>query len=405
MAIKSYKNKSGKITHRVYFKHPYTKKQVNIQIDDVNKAKKIDSHFKHMVKFEKEAFYMDDHHKKYLNIDTFNDEKEDNEELTIGKALDYYSSRNEESRRNSEKSRVNNLKKQFGDHLISNLKRSELAEYTDERTEDKVVDGKTVKKKVLLKTIKRELNILRKAIALFLERKDDKLFYDLVELKKCPVFTYLASDSKGRNESDSVKPKIEFLTNNEKSILYENSPKHLKIAILIADELGVRFGPCELFKIKHSNVDHEKNLITIERSDKDGRKIIDTRTVEISQFLSDKIKESRNNDIEFCKKQKIGIPNDYIVNYKNKNVTTLKRSFNTAMEKSNIKKRFVPYNFRHMRITYLIYKGIDCNSIANFIGHSDPQMIFKFYSQITAERMSEIRMLNDHTPYQRIDNK
>ena len=90
MAIKSYKNKSGKITHRVYFKHPYTKKQVNIQIDDLNKAKKIDSQFKHMVKFEKEAFYMDDHHKKYLNIDVKDNEKENKEELTIGKALDYY---------------------------------------------------------------------------------------------------------------------------------------------------------------------------------------------------------------------------------------------------------------------------------------------------------------------------
>jgi len=58
-----------------------------------------------------------------------------------------------------------------------------------------------------------------------------------------------------------------------------------------------------------------------------------------------------------------------------------------------------------MRITYLLYKGIDCHSIANFIGHSDPQMIFKFYSQITTERMSEIRRLNDHTPYQMIDKK
>jgi len=404
MAIKSYTNKSGKITHRVYFKHPYTKKQVNIQIDDLNKAKKIDSHFKHMVKFEKEAFYMDDHHKKYLNIDSFEDKKEKIVELTIGKALEYYSSHNKETRKKTEKSRVNNLKKNFGNFLISDLRRSDLVKYTDERIEDKLVDGK-IAEGVSLKTIRRELNILRTAIAVFLERNDDTLFNKLVVMSECPVYTYLTINSKGKKTNSTDKPKIEFLTNNEKSALYENSPDHLKIAILLVDELGVRFGPCELFKMKHSYVDHEKNLITIERSDKDGVRIIATRTVEISQFLSDKIKESREKDIEFCKTKGIETPTDYIVNYKNKEVSTLKRSFNKAMEKSKIKKRFVPYNFRHMRITYLLYKGIDCHSIANFIGHSDPQMIFQFYSQITTERMSEIRRLNDHTPYQRIDKK
>ncbi|MDO9583249.1 MAG: tyrosine-type recombinase/integrase [Desulfomicrobium sp.] len=405
MAIKSYTNKSGKITHRVYFKHPYTKKQVNIQIDDLNKAKKIDSQFKHMVKFEKEAFYMDDHHKKHLNIEIADDEKENKEELTIGKALDYYSSHNEESRKESEKSRVNNLKKHFGIFIISNIKRSDLVKYTDERTKDDIVDGKIVKKGVSLKTIKRELNILRTAIAVFLERNDDDLFHKLVELMECPVFTYLTDKSKGKNAKNSEKSKIEFLSNDEKSNLYENSPDHLKIAILLADELGVRFGPCELFKMKHSNVDYDNSLITIERSKKDDVNIISTRTVEISQFLRDKLKESKEKDIEFCKIQGIEKHTDYIVNYKNQEVSTLKRSFKTAMEKSNIKKRFVPYNFRHMRITYLLYKGIDCHSIANFIGHSDPQMILKFYSQITTERMSEIRRLNDHTPYQRFDNE
>ena len=137
-----------------------------------------------MVKFEKEAFYMDDHHKKYLNIDVKDNEKENKEELTIGKALDYYSSKTKKLRRNSEKSRVNNLKKHFGDYIISDLKRTDLVDYTDERTEDKIVDGKIIKKKVLLKTIKRELNILRKAIALFLEKKDDNLFNELGDFKK-----------------------------------------------------------------------------------------------------------------------------------------------------------------------------------------------------------------------------
>jgi integrase len=221
---------------------------------------------------------------------------------------------------------------------------------------------------------------------------------------ECPVFTYLTDKSKGKNIKNSAKSKIEFLTNDEKSKLYENSPDHLKIAILIADELGVRFGPCELFKIKHSNVKHEENTILLERSGKDDVNVITTRSVPISKFLSDKIKESREKDIKFCKMQEIQ-PTDYIVNYKNEMVSTLKRSFKTAMKKSNIKKRFVPYNFRHMRITYLLYKGMDCHSIANFIGHSDPQMILNFYSQITTERMSEIRRLNDHTPYQGFDNE
>lgn len=402
MAIYEYTNKNGTKVYRVYFKHPYTKAQININYSDINIARKVDAKIKYLIKHEKEEFYMDDHHKKHLNIET--DEQEKKVELSINEALDYYSSHNLESRQNSEKSRVNNLKKQFGSFLITNIKRSDLVKYTDERTQEKKIDGKIVNKAVSLKTIKRELNILRSAIAVFLERHDDDLFHKLVELMECPIFTYLTDKSKGKSGKMTKKSKIEFLTNDEKTKLYNNSPNHLKIAILIADELGVRFGPCELFKMKHSNVDHEKNLITIERSHKDDVDMIPTRTVEISQFLSDKIKESREKDIEFCKTRGIKETTDYIVNYKNKEVKTLKKSFHTAMKKSNIKKRFVPYNFRHMRITYLLYKGIDCHSIANFIGHSDPKMILKFYSQITTERMKEIRRLNDHTPYQRLDN-
>lgn len=403
MAITEYKNTDGTKVYRVYFKHPYTKKQININYSETDIAKKVDAKIKYLIKYEKEAFYMDEHHKKHLNMET--DVQENIPELSIGEALDYYSSHNNESRQISEKSRVSNLKKHFGSFLITNIKRSDLVKYTDERTVEKKVESKVVKKAISLKTIKRELNILRTAIAVFLERHDDDLFHRMVELMECPVFTYLTEKSKGKSAKKAEKSKIEFLTNDEKSKLYENSPDHLKIAILIADELGVRFGPCELFKVKHSNVDHENNLITIERSRKDDTDIIDTRTVEISQFLSDKIKQSRNKDIKFCKNRGIKETTDYIVNYKNKEIKTLKKSFKTAMKKSNIKKRFVPYNFRHMRITYLLYKGIDCHSIANFIGHKDPQMILKFYSQITTERMSEIRRLNDHTPYQRIDNK
>lgn len=402
MAITKYTNKNGTIVYRVYFKHPYTKKRININYYDINMAKKVDAKIKYLKDHEKEAFYMDEHHKKHLNIEI--DTPENIVKLSISEALDYYSSHNKESRKKTEKSRVNNLKKNFGNFLISDLKRSDLVKYTDERIKDKLVEGKIVKG-VSLKTIRRELNILRTAIAVFLERNEDTLFNKLVVLSESPVYTYLTINSKGKNTNSSDKPKIEFLTNNEKSALYKNSPDHLKIAILLVDELGVRFGPCELFKMKHSYVDHENNFITIERSEKDGVNIIATRNVEISQFLSDKIKESREKDNEFCKNKGIETPTDYIINYKNKEVSTLKRSFNTAMEKSNIKKRFVPYNFRHMRITYLLYKGIDCHSIANFIGHSDPQMILKFYSQITTERMSEIRKLNDHTPYQRFDNE
>lgn len=402
MAITQYTKKNGTKVYRVYFKHPYTQKQVNINFDDINTARKVDSKIKYLKNHEKEAFYMDDNHKKHLNVEI--EVQENNIELTIGEAIDYYASHNNESRQNSEKSRVNNLKKYFGIFLITSIKRSELVKYTDERTKDKIVEGKIVKKGVSLKTIKRELNILRTAIAVFLERHDDDLFRKLVELMECPVFTYLTDKSKGKNVKNSAKSKIEFLTNEEKSKLYENSPDHLKIAILIADELGVRFGPCELFKIKHSNVNHEYNTILLERSGKDDVNVITTRSVPISKFLSDKIKESREKDIKFCKIQEIQ-PTDYIINYKNETVSTLKRSFKTAMKKSNIKKRFVPYNFRHMRITYLLYKGMDCHSIANFIGHSDPQMILNFYSQITTERMAEIRRLNDHTPYQRFDNE
>lgn len=398
MAIKEYTNKDGSKTYRVYFRHPYTNQQINIQFKDKSLAIKNDELIKFWKKHEKERFYMDEYHIKFLNIqDTKNNNDED---ITISKALNYYKTTLSEKRANSEFHRIENLKSYIGDIKIEKLQRSDLAKYVDLRTKDHTVSKDGIDKftkKVKIKTLQRELNILRTAISIYLEITNDDLFKELVERSGCPVFLYLTKNSRGRRQEKSEKARIEFLTNEEKTRLYNNSPHHLKRAILIVDELGVRFGPCELFNIKFSNVDFDKKMITIERSDKDSGVVISSRTIAISSFLCEKIKTWKIIDQKSCGEK--NIPTDYIVNYKNHQVTTLKKSFKTAKKKSKIYKRFVPYNYRHMRITELLYKGIDCHSIAQFVGHTDPNMILTFYSQITNERMDEIIKLQDHSPY------
>ncbi|NCD09163.1 MAG: hypothetical protein EOL98_07000 [Negativicutes bacterium] len=399
MATTQYTNKDGSITYRVYFKHPYTNQQINLQFKDKALAIKNDELIKFWKKHEKEKFYMDEFHRKFLKIQDENIKDEEN--ITILNALEYYQTSISKKRAKSEFHRIEKLKFYLGDIDIEKLQRSDLVKYTDMRTKDHTVSKNNAtkfNKGVKIKTLQRELNILRTAISVFLEKTDDNHYKNLVENSGCPVFLFLTKHSRGRRQEKSEKPKIEFLTSNEKKRLYDNSPYHLQRAILIADELGVRFGPCELFNLKFSNIDFEKKKITIERADKDSGSVISSRTVAISDFLCQKIKAWKVEDqINYGENIK---PTDYIINYKNHQVTTLKKSFNTAKEKAKIYKHFVPYNFRHMRITELLYKGMDCNSIAYFVGHTDPHMILKFYSQITSERMDEIVKLQDHSPYQ-----
>ena len=57
---------------------------------------------------------------------------------------------------------------------------------------------------------------------------------------------------------------------NEIRQVYKVAPEHIQKVLVLGISTGARIGPSELFKLKWSDIDFDKNIIYITNADKGG---------------------------------------------------------------------------------------------------------------------------------------
>ena len=68
---------------------------------------------------------------------------------------------------------------------------------------------------------------------------------------------------------------------NEIRQVYKVAPEHIQKVLVLGISTGVRIGPSELFKLKWSDIDFDKNIIYISNADKgvnNSKRIVPIRT-------------------------------------------------------------------------------------------------------------------------------
>ena len=156
-------------------------------------------------------------------------------------------------------------------------------------------------------------------------------------------------------------------TKEEAKKLFKNAPMQLRRAMALSFYTGLRPGRKELFSLKWAQVDWDQNAIWIISARKGGSK---KRLVPIHKHFMATLETWFRMDQG---------RSDYIISYRGRPITTIKRSFNTAKKKAGITRKLPPYALRHAFATNVLGAGGDLKSTSEILGHSRPDTTTRVY--------------------------
>lgn len=179
------------------------------------------------------------------------------------------------------------------------------------------------------------------------------------------------------------KPRCSMLTVPDLRLIMDKAPDHLKWAMELAYNLGVRTGESELLALTWPNVDFEKSLIRVYAT-----KTNTWRNVHISEAFLGRLKQMKSQALT-----------DHLVEYKGKPVTCLRRSFRTACKRAEITYDVIQYDIRHLYATTLLNLGADLAAVSAQLGHSSVKMTADvYYHEMKGERKRAVELLPSLVP-------
>lgn len=165
------------------------------------------------------------------------------------------------------------------------------------------------------------------------------------------------------------QPRRFVLSQKDLYQLLEHSPEHLKLAILVTYNLGLRPGLSELFALKWSDVDFERQEVHVFAT-----KTMRSRRIPIPDSF-----------VGTLKKSKLLAKTPYVIEYRGRQVKRLSQCLGTALKKAGISKEFRLYDLRHMYATYMLNQGADLAAVSYMLGHSDTSLTANTYYQAMAQ--------------------
>ncbi|MDP8213061.1 MAG: tyrosine-type recombinase/integrase [Candidatus Zapsychrus exili] len=168
----------------------------------------------------------------------------------------------------------------------------------------------------------------------------------------------------------SDNKRTRFLEKEDIVTFLSNCEGHLKDIIEFAINTGMRQG--EIFHLKWRDVDLKNSMITILKT-----KNNEIRHIPINQAVESVLLRVRKDpDSPYVFPSKKGRPFDNI-----------KRSFKTALDKSDIK-NFRFHDLRHTFASQLVMNGVDLFTVKELLGHKDIKMTMR-YSHLSCDHKKQ----------------
>lgn len=169
-------------------------------------------------------------------------------------------------------------------------------------------------------------------------------------------------------------------TPEEISRLYNVSPSHLQRVIILGFMFGVRVGPCELFRIKWTDVNWAEKYVRV-RNAKKGNEA-PWREVPIKDELLPLFEKWSEED------RKLGM--EYVVHYRGKPVKRVRHSWKSALANAGISRHIRPYDLRHGFATEALAAGGDCGTVSAIMGHKNQVTVLRHYQHIKDSRKKAV---------------
>lgn len=296
--------------------------------------------------------------------------------------LKIYPSKKSETTKRKYKSRVDTIRKLFGDRKVSEIKPSDYQKIMNEY-------GKEVSRNYLGRLNSGIRLSLQMAIA-------DKL---LVE--DFTTYVELYSNKEGQNVEDkylhSEEDYVKILNYLRENFDYRKII--IPYILFVLFKTGMRYG--ELIALTWSDVNLEEGLIFTHRRfntsiykfvpPKNKTSVryipISEETIEVLKSLK-KIQEVFNRELDLENSRDLVF---YHYGYRNyvPNIGTVNKALHVLLTKLNISPMISTKGVRHTYGSYLWHKGIDLGVIAKILGHKDISMLVKVYGHTLEERIIE----------------
>jgi integrase len=148
------------------------------------------------------------------------------------------------------------------------------------------------------------------------------------------------------------------------------SPPHLRRALLIAQNTGLRPGQVELLSLRWPDFDGENLILRITSARKGG---LEYRDVPLLPAFAAELAGWREED---------GKPDGYIVHWRGRQIkTTLKTAWRQAKRRAGVTGPCRMYSIRHGFVTRLLDAGADLRAVSEIVGHKDISMTIKVYQE------------------------
>jgi len=167
---------------------------------------------------------------------------------------------------------------------------------------------------------------------------------------------------KGRKKAKEHPRDVQVNVDDLRRIMDYAEP-HIRWAMEVCFNLGTRPGPSELFALRWEHVDFEKSTVRIYAT-----KTKSFRTVPVTPAFLERLREMRDKS-----------QSSYIIEYRGKPVTTIRKSFNTACDLAGIKVPVRMYDLRHLFATTMLSNGADLAAVSKLMGHSTVKMTADVY--------------------------
>jgi integrase len=167
---------------------------------------------------------------------------------------------------------------------------------------------------------------------------------------------------KGRKKSKEKPRDVQVSVDDVRRIMEQAEP-HVRWAMEVCFNLGTRPGPSELLALRWDHVDFEKSTVRIYAT-----KTKSFRTVPVTAAFLERLRVMKHVS-----------ESGYIIEYKGKPVTTIRKGFNTACDLAGIKVPVRMYDLRHLFATTMLANGADLAAVSKLMGHSTVKMTADVY--------------------------
>ncbi|WP_449246280.1 tyrosine-type recombinase/integrase [Desulfarculus baarsii] len=173
-------------------------------------------------------------------------------------------------------------------------------------------------------------------------------------------------------------PRQTLLTVADLRKIMQHAAPHLRWALEVEFNLGVRAGASELFALTWDNVDWGQQAVRVYAS-----KTKKWRIIPVSEPFLQKLKNKRDE-----------AGTTFIVEYNGRPMKKFRKSLATACRRAGIGYKVVMTDIRHLFATTLLQGGADLAAVSGLMGHSSTQMTADQYYHLHAgEKRRAVNLL------------